>query len=224
MMIIRNQYDHYSLGVISGFTADDLFTELESQGAQQAFLAALPERGKKYGADILRASAETGVSPLFIAATANAETAYGAAPECKGLGPACKSESGTYLGLMQFGKKEAQWAAEKLPNGRPQWSVPYFNFRRGAEYIVETRDLLINLLKNVNYPWKTMDQRLLAEWIIAAYNKGAGSARKGILANKAPDSITDSSTDFDSGTIQPYVTRVVGHMSALKSRMPPGSV
>jgi soluble lytic murein transglycosylase-like protein len=125
---------------------------------------------------------------------------------------------------MQFGKKEAQWAAEKLPNGRPQWSVPYFNFRRGAEYFVETRDLLIRLLKNSNYNWKGMDQKLLADWMIAAYNKGAGNARKGILAGKDPDSITDSSADFDSGAIQPYVTRVVGYMNALKARMPAGTV
>jgi soluble lytic murein transglycosylase-like protein len=224
MIKIWNQYDHYSLMGLTGPTAEDLFTELESTGSAQAFLAALPDRAKKYGADILRASSETGVSPFLIAAIANAETAYGSSAKCKSSGPACKSDSGYYLGLMQFGKKEAQWAAEKLPNGRPQWSVPYFNFRRGAEYFVETRDLLIRLLKNSGYNWKGMDQRLLAQWIIAAYNKGAGSARKGLIAGVDPDSITDSSADFDSGAIQPYVARVVGHMNALKSRMPAGTV
>ena len=224
MIKILNQYDNYSLRGLIGPTAEDLFTELETSAAQQGFLLALPDRAKKYGADILRASAETGVSPFFIAGIANAETGYGESAFCEGAGPACKSKTGKYLGMMQFGKKEAQWAAEKLPNGRPQWSVPYFNFRRGAEYIVETRDLLIRLLKNAGYDWKGMDQRLLAQWIIAAYNKGAGSARKGLLANLEPDSITDLSADFDSGTIQPYVVRVVGHMNAIRGRMPPGTV
>ncbi len=213
-------YRRHRLGQTPGqpITIAELFTPITSDVERAAFLSALPARAKAYGEDILRASDETGVSPYLIAGIANAETAYGETPVCAGKGPACKS--GPYLGLMQFGKKEAKWSLKKLPNGRPQWTVPYFNFRRGAEYIVETKDLFLRLLKNAKVNPETQDLETLGQWVVAAYNKGAGSARKGFLKRASPDSITHVSEDFDTGVSLPYVTRVYNHMYNLKSDVP----
>ena len=201
-------------------TLQSLFSPISSDVERAAFLSALPVRAKAYGEDILRASDETGVSPYLLAGIANAETGYGESSACGSDGPACKSPGEKYLGLMQFGKKEADWALKKLPNGRPQWSVPYFNFRRGAEYLIETRDLLLRLLRNVNVDPDAQNQELLGQWVVAAYNKGAGNARKGFLRGNTPDSITHQSEDFDTGVVLPYVTRVYNHMSALKGDVP----
>ena len=211
-------FARFNLGQAPAITLNDLFTPISNASEKEFFLSVLPERAKAYGADILRASMETGVSPYLLAAIANAETGYGESRACGGKGPACKS--GNYLGLTQFGKKEAGWALEKLPNGRPKWSVPYFNFRRAAEYLIETRDLFLRLLKNAKVDADAQDQGLLAQWVVAAYNKGAGTARKGFLKGKTPDSVTHISEDFDTGVSLPYVTRVYNHMNALRTYVP----
>ena len=78
----------------------------------------------------------------------------------------------------------------------------------------------MRLLRNVNVDPDAQNQELLGQWVVAAYNKGAGNARKGFLRGNTPDSITHQSEDFDTGVVLPYVTRVYNHMSALKGDVP----
>jgi hypothetical protein len=198
----------------AGYTDQPLyvmfFTELPER-LVVPFKLALPPEAQQYADDMIRVSKETGVSPLLLAGIMQAETKFGSSAACKGLGPACKSPTGKYLGLMQYATDYAGWSLEKLPNGRPKWTVPYFHLRRGAEFLIETKDDLLKRLKNAKIDTKTMDLNLLGRGVIAAYNKGGTAARKAIVAGKDPGTITHVEGGIN------YVDRSLAMVDQIKS-------
>ena len=188
------------------------FTEIPAN-LEDRFKMSLPAEGAQYADDMIRVSHETGVSPLLLAGIMQAETRFGTSAACKGLGPACKSPTGKYLGLMQYDTGYADWSLSKLPNGRPQWTVPYFNMRRGAEWLIQTKDELLRRLKNAKINTKTMDRDLLGRAVIAAYNKGPAKARAAVVKGQEPGTVTA----VEEG--RNYVDRTLAVVNSIRDSM-----
>jgi hypothetical protein len=214
------RFQLYGLGQsVSGYLDQPLpylmFTELPP-GLDDEFEAALPEIARQYAPDMIKVSRETGVSPLLLTGIAWAETLLGTG-SARGKCPACTSESKTYLGLMQFADTLVPWVRQKLRNGRPKWSVPYYNFRAGAEVLILTRDEMLRRIKSRDADLGTIDKERLGQALIAGYNKGGGPATTALLSDRELDSITDKKDGIG------YVSRVVGMMDAISTAMKTGT-
>ncbi len=193
-----------------------LFTEIPSD-LENKFESALPDIAKQYGPDMIKASKETGVSPLLMAGIAWAETLIGTSQFCGTRGPACTSKTGKYLGLMQYSDLLVPWVRQKLPNGRPKWSVPYYNFRGGGEVLVQTRNEMVRRVRNRGTKVSSLDPTRLGNALIAGYNKGGGPATTVLLSGGDIDSITDKYQGIG------YVTRVMGMVNAISDAMKSGT-
>lgn len=153
-----------------------------TDSSASAFLNSLPANGRVYGPEFLKVFKETKVSPYLLAAIIKRETDFGKTAACGTNGPACTNSIGM-LGLGQLNPKYAGWVKSKLPNGRPMWTVPYFNIRRAAEMLKDMAGYVRSLVP--------VDGQQLLLGAVSGYNGGQGTVKKAYDAGLRLDAYTD---------------------------------
>ena len=187
-------------GVMPAGRFDSLLSDgfVLTDSSAQRFLSSLPPNGRPYGPEFLKVFSETKVSPYLLAAIIKRETDFGKTAACGTKGPACTNSIGM-LGLGQLNPKYAGWVKSKLPNGRPMWTVPYFNLRRSAEMLKEMTGYVKALVPVEG------EQLLLGA--VSGYNGGQGLVSKAYKAGRRLDAYTDGGD---------YGTAVLAYRQALK--------
>ena len=188
-------------GIMPAGRFDDLLSDgfTLSDSTASRFLNNLPPNGRVYGPEFLKVFKETRVSPYLLAAIIKRETDFGKTPACGTKGPACTNSIGM-LGLGQLNPKYAGWVKSKLPNGRPMWTVPYFNLRRSAEMLKEMTGYVKALVP--------VDGQQLLLGAVSGYNGGQGLVSKAYKAGRRLDAYTDGG---DYGTfVLDYMQRMKG--------------